>query len=76
MPESIASKSLDPGIRRDDEKRINQKFLELPLIVALADRSTTARLSLAPGTRSAERGLLEHGPPPGRPAVGVGRNLQ
>jgi hypothetical protein len=26
MPESIALHSLDPGMRRDDEKRINQKF--------------------------------------------------
>jgi hypothetical protein len=29
MPESIALNSLDPGMRRDDEKRINQKFLSL-----------------------------------------------
>jgi glycosyltransferase involved in cell wall biosynthesis len=29
MPESIALHSLDPGIRRDDEKRINQKLLKL-----------------------------------------------
>jgi hypothetical protein len=28
MPESIALKSLDPGMRRGDEKRINQKFLK------------------------------------------------
>jgi hypothetical protein len=28
MPESIALNSLDPGMRRDDEKRIHQKFLE------------------------------------------------
>ena len=26
MPESIALNSLDPGMRRDDGKRINQKF--------------------------------------------------
>ena len=26
MPESIALNSLDPGMRRDDEKRINQRF--------------------------------------------------
>ena len=27
MPESIALNSLESGMRRDDEKRINQKFL-------------------------------------------------
>jgi hypothetical protein len=27
MPESIALNSLDPGMRRDDAKRLNQKFL-------------------------------------------------
>jgi len=30
MPESIALHSLDPGMRRDDEKRINQKFVNTP----------------------------------------------
>jgi hypothetical protein len=29
MPESIALNSLDPGMRRDDAKRINQKFLSI-----------------------------------------------
>ena len=29
MPESIALHSLDPGMRRGDEKRINQKFLRV-----------------------------------------------
>jgi hypothetical protein len=28
MPESVALNSLDPGMRRGDEKRINQKFLK------------------------------------------------
>jgi hypothetical protein len=32
MPESIALHSLDPGMRRDDEKRINQKFPNIRFI--------------------------------------------
>ncbi len=29
MPESMSLKSLDPGIRRDDGKVINQRFLSI-----------------------------------------------
>ena len=36
MPESIALHSLDPRMRRDDEKRISQKFLKSPALAAEA----------------------------------------
>jgi hypothetical protein len=39
MPESIALHSLDPGMRRDDEKRINQKIPKWtqPMLATLTD---------------------------------------
>ena len=43
MPESISLHSLDPGMRRDDEKRINQKFLSVIAILLYCLGTTAAR---------------------------------
>jgi len=40
MPESMSLKSLDPGIRRDDDEVINQRFLKNPALARFASLPT------------------------------------